>query len=228
MASLLNYFLSRIYYYFGGKLGRRSSLKPSDRLGVCLLRVLTLNYKNISNVSLILLNCVEVAGIQVLHVKGNTECFNWWQVMVAVFFFTWILFFPFSLKLSYTMFMKDEITFPQFIFCLIGPFAVVVYKFVNRNVVSVVLQESRNVSKVKTILQEMFEESYRLKKRIQEEKASSMKHGDYINEFFYQSFRHTLSILLCGSPSRHPLSSLLLYPTLQLNPTSLRCIFCIG
>ena len=165
VASLLNYFISRIYYYFGGKLGRRSSLKPSDRLGVCLLRVLMLNYKNMANVSLILLNCVEVEGILVLHVKGDTECFDWWQVMVAVFFFTWILFFPFSLKLSYTMFMKDEITFPQFIFCLIGPFAVVVYKFVNRNVVSVVLQESRNVSKVKAILQEMFEESYRPKKK---------------------------------------------------------------
>ena len=165
VASLLNYFISRIYYYFGGKLGRRSSLKPSDRLGVCLLRVLMLNYKNMANVSLILLNCVEVEGILVLHVKGDTECFNWWQVMIAVFFFTWILFFPFSLKLSYTMFMKDEITFPQFIFCLIGPFTMVVYKFVNRNVVSVVLQESRNVSKVKAILQEMFEESYRLKKK---------------------------------------------------------------
>ena len=165
LASLLNYFISRIYYYFGGKLGRRSSLKPSDRLGVCLLRVLMLDYKNMANVSFILLNCVEVEDNLVLHVKGDTECFNWWQVAVAVFFFTWILFFPFSLKLSYTMFMKDEITFPQFIFCLIAPFAVVVYKFVNRNVVSVVLQESRDVSKVKTILQEMFEESYRLKKK---------------------------------------------------------------
>ena len=163
MASLMNYFISRICYSFGGKLGRRSSLKPSDRLGVCLLRVVMLNYKNIASVSLILLNCVEVAGIQVLHRKGDTECFDWWQVIVAGFFFTWVLFFPLSLMLSYTMFMTDEITFPQFIFCLLIPFAVVIYKIVNRNVVSVVLQKSRNVSKVKIILQEMFEESYRLK-----------------------------------------------------------------
>ena len=103
MASLGNYFVSLFYYSFGGKLGRTSSLKPSDRLGVCFIRVLMLNYKNMASVSLILLNCVEVAGIRVLHVKGDIECFNWWQVIVAVFLFTWILFFPLSLKSSYTM-----------------------------------------------------------------------------------------------------------------------------
>ena len=44
------------------------------------------------------------------------------------------------------------------------PFALVVYRIFNRNVVSVVLQKPRNVSKVQGILQEMFEESYRVKK----------------------------------------------------------------
>ena len=81
MASLGNYFVSLLYYSFGGKLGRTSSLKPSDRLGVCFIRVLILNYKNMASVSLILLNCVEVAGIRVLHVKGDIEYFNWWEVI---------------------------------------------------------------------------------------------------------------------------------------------------
>ena len=164
MASLMNYLISRIYYSFGGKLRRESSLKPSDRLGICLIRVLMLNYKNIATASLMLLNCVEVAGIRVLHINGDIKCFEWWQVIVAVFFSTWIMFFPLSLKLSYTMFMKDEITFPKFIFCLMIPFALVVYHILNRNVVSVVLQKSRNVSKLQRILQEMFEESYRHKR----------------------------------------------------------------
>ena len=88
LASLVNYFVSLVYYSFGGKLGRTSSLKPSDRLGVCFIRVLMLNYKNMASVSLMVLNCVEVAGIRVLHVNGDTRCFNWWQVIVAVFFFT--------------------------------------------------------------------------------------------------------------------------------------------
>ena len=139
MASLMNYLISRTYYSFGGKLRRKSSLKPSDRLGVCLVRVLMLNYKNMATASLMLLNCVEVAGIRVLHINGDTKCFEWWQVIVAVFFSTWIMFFPLSLKLSYTLFMKDEITFPKCIFSLMVPFALVVYRILNRNVVSVVL-----------------------------------------------------------------------------------------
>ena len=184
MASLGNYFVSLLYYSFGGKLGRTSSLKPSDRLGVCFIRVLILNYKNMVSVSLMLLNCAEVAAIRVLHVKGDIEFFNWWEVIVAVLFFTWILLFPLSLKSSYAMFMKDEILFPKFIICLMIPFALVIYKILNRNVVSVSLQIPVNVSYMKIILKEMFEEPYRdLKETNQEERLFSMKHGDYINEF---------------------------------------------
>ena len=185
MASLLNYLISRLYYSFDGKLGGRSSLKPSDRLGVCLVRVLMLNYKNMATVSLILLNCVEVGGILVLHIKGDIKCFEWWQVTVAVFFSTWILFFPLSLKLSYTMFMREEITFPQFIFSLMIPFAVVVYHILNRNVVSVNLQKSRNVLKVKRILQEIFEESYRFKRNCSKEES-----------IFYETWRLYQRVLL--------------------------------
>ena len=185
MASLLNYLISRIYYSFGGKLGRRSPLKPSDRLGVCLIRVLMLNYKNMATVSLMLLNCVEVAGNRVLHVNGDIKCFEWWQVTVAVFFCTWILFFPLSLKLSYSMFMKDQITFPQLIISLIIPFALVVYHILNRNATFVALQTPRNVSKVKRILQEMFEESYRLKR--------NCSRGESI---FYETWRLYQRVLL--------------------------------
>ena len=185
MASLLNYLISRLYYSFGGKLGRSSSLKPSDRLGVCLIRVLMLNYKNMANVSLILLNCVEVAGNRVLHINGNIKCFEWWQVLVAVFFCTWILLFPLSLKLYFSMFMKDQITFPQFIISLMIPFALVVYHVLNRNVVSVALQTPRNVRKLKRILQEMFQESYRLKR--------NCSRGESI---FYETWRLYQRVLL--------------------------------
>ena len=185
MASLVNYFVSLLYYSFDGKLGRTSWLKSSDRLGVCFIRVLMLNYKNMASVSLILLNCVEVAGIRVLHVKGDTNCFQWWQVIVAIFFFTWILFFPLSLKLSYSMFMKDEISFSKFIICLIIPLTFVVYKILNRNVVSVALQKPINESYVKRILKEMFEEPYRLK--------SDDSSGETI---FYETWRLYQRVLL--------------------------------
>ena len=185
MASLLNYLISRLYYSFGGKLGRRSSLKPSDCLRICLIRVLMLNYKNMATVSLKFLNCIEVNGILVLHIKGDVKCFEWWQVTAAVFFSIWVLFFPLSLKLSYTMFMKDEITFPRFIFSLMIPFVVVVYHILNRKVVLVVLQIPRNVFKVKRILQEMFEEPCRLKRNCSREES-----------IFYEAWRLYQRVLL--------------------------------
>ena len=185
MVSLVNYFASLLCYSFGGKLGRTSWLKLSNRLGVCFIRALMLSYKNMASVSLILLNCVEVAGIRVLHVKGDTNCFQWWQVIVAIFFFTWILFFPLSLKLSYSIFMKDEISFSKFIICLIIPLTFVVYKILNRNVVSVALQKPINESYVKRILKEMFEEPYRFKS------------GDSSGEtIFYETWRLYQRVLL--------------------------------
>ena len=163
MACLTNYFTSAIFHYFRSSLGRLSSLKPSDRFGVCIIRLLMLSYKNMTSASLLLLNCVEVADNQVLFIKGDMECYQWWQIVIAVLFFTWILFFPLSLKISFDMFMKDKISFAKFILCLIVPFAVVTNYRLNRSVVSVDLQKSRNTYKVKQILSEIFQEPYRLK-----------------------------------------------------------------
>ena len=163
IACLINYFMSAILHFFRSRLGRLSSLKPSDRFGVCLIRLLMLNYKNMTSASLLLLNCVEVADNQVLFIKGDMKCYQWWQIVVAVLFFTWILFFPLSLKISFNMFMKDKISFAKFILCLIVPFAVVTNYRLNRSVVSADLQKSRNTYKVKEILREIFQEPYRLK-----------------------------------------------------------------
>ena len=163
IACLINYFMSAIFHFFRSSLGRLSSLKPSDRLGVCFIRLLMLSYKNMASASLLLLKCVKVADKQVLFIKGDIECYQWWQVVTAVLFFTWILFFPLSLKISFNMFMKDKISFTKFILCLIVPFAVVANYRLNRSIVSVDLQKSRNTYKVKEILSEIFQESYRLK-----------------------------------------------------------------
>ena len=165
IACLINYFMSAIFHFFRSSLGRLSSLKPSDRLGVCFIRLLMLSYKNMASASLLLLKCVKVADNQVLFIKGDIECYQWWQIVIAVLFFTWILFFPLSLKVSFNMFMKDKISFKKFILCLIVPFAVVTNYRLNRSIVSVDLQKSRNAYKVKEILSEIFQESYRLKDR---------------------------------------------------------------
>ena len=165
IASLINYFMSRVFHSFRPSLRRGSSLNLSDRLGVCFIRTLMFSYKNIASASLIFLNCVEVAGVRVLFIKGDMECYQWWQIVIAVFLFTWVLFFPLSLKISFNMFMKDKISFPKFILCLMAPFVLVAHCFLNRHVVSVNLQKRRSLSEleVKKILREIFEESYRIK-----------------------------------------------------------------
>ena len=165
IASLINYFMSRVFHYFRPSLRRGSSLNLPDRLGVCFIRILMFSYKNIASASLIFVKCVEVAGVQVLFIKGDMECYQWWQILIAAFLFTWVLFFPLSLKVSFSMFMKDKISFPKFILCLMAPFVLVAHCFLNRNVVSVNLQIRRNLSEseVKNILREIFEESYRIK-----------------------------------------------------------------
>ena len=163
IASILNYFMSRVFHSFCLSRGLGPSLKPSDRLGVTIIRILMLSYKNMARASLTLLNCVEVAGARMLFIKGDMKCFQWWQIVTAVFLFTWIMFFPWSLKVSYSMFMKDKISFPKLIWCLIVPFTVITTYRLNRNVTSFDLQKVRNTHKVKEILKEIFEESYRLK-----------------------------------------------------------------
>ena len=61
IACLISYFMSAILRFFRSSLGRLSSLKPSDRLGVYFIRLLMFTYKNMASASLLLLNCVEVA-----------------------------------------------------------------------------------------------------------------------------------------------------------------------
>ena len=84
LACSINYFMSAVFHSFCSSLGRLSSLKPSDRLGVCFIRALMLSYKNMASASLLLLNCVEVAGNQVLFIKWDMECYQWWQIVNAV------------------------------------------------------------------------------------------------------------------------------------------------
>ena len=185
IASLINYFVSGVLHFFRSSLGILSSLRPSDRLGVCFIRVLMFSYKNMASASFLLLNCVEVADVKVLFIKGDMKCYQWWQIVTAVFFFTWILFFPLSLKISFNMFMKDKISFAKFILCLMVPFAIVGNYRLKRNFASVDLQKSRNTYKVKEILSEIFQESYRLKT----DEASE-------ETVFYESWRLYQRILL--------------------------------
>ena len=158
--------MSRVFQSFCPCLGRGSSLNLSDPLGVGFMRILIFSYKKMASASLIFLNCVQVEVVWVVFKKGYMEYYQWWQTVTVDFFWTWILFFLLSLKILFKMFMKDKIPFPKFILFLMDPFALVIKIFLNRNVDSVNLQKTGNLSEpeVKKILREIFEESYRIKK----------------------------------------------------------------
>ena len=185
LASLINYFISRFYHSFCPRPQRRSRLTPSDRLGVCLIRILMFSYKNMARASLILLNCVKVEDGRALFIKGDMKCLQWWQIVIAVFFFTWVLFFPLSLKTSFNLFMKDEISFAKFIWHLTVPLVVVGNSILNRKAVSVDLENPRNMPKVKKILSEIFEETYRFKTNDSRKET-----------FFYETWRLYQLVLL--------------------------------
>ena len=102
--------------------------------------ILLLSYKNMASASLILLNCGEVSGVPVLFIKGDMKCYKWWQNVIVFFFFSWILFFPLSLKILFNMFMKDKILFPKITLFLMIQFAAVVNYLLSRNVISVALK----------------------------------------------------------------------------------------
>ena len=112
IACLINYFIAEVFHSFRSSLGGLSSLKTSDRLGVCFIHVLMFSYKNMASALLLLLKCVDVADINVVLItKGDTECYQWWQIVILVFFFTWILFFLLSLKVSFNTNFISKIYF---------------------------------------------------------------------------------------------------------------------
>ena len=112
--------------------------------------------------------------------------------------------------------MKDKLSFSKFILCLIIPFAAVTNYRLNRRIVSVDLQKSRNTYNVKDILKEIFQEFYRLKTNDLSGELSSMTHSGYIKDFYWHLLQHLGSILLSESHSCHPLLSL--SPYLVIKP----------
>ena len=91
------------------------------------------------------------------HSKSEFYLFRlsrWGQLyrLYKFLIFTWILFFPLALKVSFSVFMKKKLSFSNFFVCLIILFAAVTNYCFKRRVVSVDLQKSRNTYNVKDIL----------------------------------------------------------------------------
>ena len=172
--SFVNFLLYKIYYS-RNLIG--NELKPMEKLGIGCLRVLMWNYKNLASLSLIWLHCVDISDAKVLYIKGDVLCYQWWQLMGAVFFVTWIIPFPLSLMLTYRLYMKDKITFKQLFVCLIMPLLSIIFYLNSKCNNTYVFAKPVHTGNVKRLLREMFEECYR-------------KNADESEEcVFYESWR---------------------------------------
>ena len=84
--------------------------------------VLSFCFKDLSNVSLKLINCVRLDDVRVLYISGDIECSgHWWQYLNACLICVWILPFPVSVILCYSLVRNKAISTRTFLLCLAFP-----------------------------------------------------------------------------------------------------------
>ena len=77
----------------------------------CLLRAFLLgmlfSYQNLVIGAFTLVRCVDIANIKVLHIKGDVQCYSWWQYLVMCYIIFFII--PVFLALShFPHYIKDK------------------------------------------------------------------------------------------------------------------------
>lgn len=87
----------------------------------CIVQLLLFGYANMTDCSLIMLNCVDVIGENRLYHYGDLVCYTWWQIVIFVFLLTWLLPFPFAVKFGLSMLQKRQISVREFYFLLFCP-----------------------------------------------------------------------------------------------------------
>ena len=97
-----------------------------DRFSSCVYVgfyiVLSFCFKDLSNVSLKLANCVNVDNVRVFYISGDVECSgHWWQYVNASLIGVWVLPFPVSVMLCYSLVRSKAISTRTFLMCLAFP-----------------------------------------------------------------------------------------------------------
>ena len=77
----------------------------------CLLRAFLLgmlfSYQNLVIGAFTLVRCVNTENVKVLHIKGDVQCYNWWQYLVMCYILFFII--PVFLVLShFPHYIKDK------------------------------------------------------------------------------------------------------------------------
>ena len=139
--------------------------KFSSYLYVGFYIVISFCFKDLSNVSLKLTNCVTIEDVKVLYISGDVICSgHWWQYLNGCFIGLWLLPFPVAVVLCYSLIRRKAISTPTFLACLAFPIvALFVFIYHHKFNKSKAPSDDKIVfhQNVKTHLKEIFEDPYK-------------------------------------------------------------------
>eukprot|EP00111_Clytia_hemisphaerica_P020385 TCONS_00060054-protein len=143
--------------------------KPfTTRIKVCILQLFLTGYVTISLYLLKLVHCIEINGINVVYVQGDTKCYQSWQYLAISIIVCWVVPFSVSLYFSSQMLMDAVLTPNEFLATLFIPAYIIVKKIqmrrnknVNKSYVDSLLHKQERDNLV-TVLTGPFRNTYKL------------------------------------------------------------------
>ena len=102
------------------------------KLEICYLRIITFGYKNVTNISLLLITCIQVNDQFILYIDGSVKCFQKQQYYVFAFIVLWVLPMPFSLYFAYRLYRDSLASFREMLVCMTIPPLTIVYLIIGK------------------------------------------------------------------------------------------------
>ena len=100
----------------------------TTRIKVCVLQLFLIGYVTISLYLLKLVHCIDINGINVVYVQGDSKCYQSWQYLAIAMIICWVVPFCVSLYFSSQMLMNAELTPNEFLVTLFVPAYIIVKK----------------------------------------------------------------------------------------------------
>ena len=144
--------------------GKIMPITFAERIGLGMIKIILFGYKNVATFAVVAFHCVEVNGDNVMFIRGDTKCYEHWQIISMFFFGIWVVPFPAALMVSYRMYMWNVISLRKFVMCLIFPFTSIYLKITRGRIRCLNKKTGQAEKMVDIYLRENFEEAYRHRK----------------------------------------------------------------
>ena len=107
-----------------------SKLMESSRLFHCSLRLTLISYAGITATCFSLLSCVELHNLGTyLFIDGSIRCYTWWQNIILLVVFCWVVPFPLAIYASSQMLHNRILSVRKLFPCLLFPKPTICYWF---------------------------------------------------------------------------------------------------